>query len=61
MRDALKFIGGFLVGSLAVVGLIAFTVWGESPATWLPELRFLSGVFVVAAGAVGGVIAVVKL
>lgn len=57
MKKIIAFSAGFLVASIVIAAFVAFVSWFESPATWLPENRFLAALLMFGGGFAGGMIA----
>lgn len=50
MKKIIQFLALSLLMSACVVAFFAFISWGESPATWKPESRFIAALIFMFVG-----------
>lgn len=57
MKRVIAFTAGYVGANVALALFFMFVAWGESPANWMPESRFMVAFICTAAGLVAGVVA----
>lgn len=61
MKKILAFAAAYVSANIALGLFFTFVAWGESPATWMPESRFMVAFICTAAGAMAGVFAATQV